>query len=549
VYRSREAGLALSIRTASRQAYADYRTSRDKEELPTEVTTYAQYAAMGDQAQQARARTQRAFARALCAYNKGTTTRRVSRSTTDEPVAQGLMARQAPTGLSDDLPLAAQAGILDGYLDNGMRVTVVGDPGVSTVAVVHRFDVGAAHEPAAQAGLAHLVEHLLHRGVVGEEQVSWDARLDAWGGVANAYTTMDDTLYFAEVAARHLGPLLTLEAQRFREPAFTPDDLSGARKVVLEELALRRDLSPWHRARPELLFALAPEHPYRRHPGGSAETLADIAFDDAQGWVDAWVRPDHLHLAVVGPIDPQAVWAHVDGLYGDWTPSGQARPALVPVAEAWGDATDQEVPDTHEPHDRVVVVLPLPEQRLCADTDAPQACAKDAATVALLLTVLADHGSGQLSSGIFERRNEAAEDQTLDEAAAQEAGEIPVGARISTRHLLAGGFLMLGINQRGDQSAGQAKRELRAGLGALVDEAWITPEMLTAGRRRMALDALQTSWSPGARAMGLVRDGARGPLGVSEQLQASSDVTVEDLETALADLLDPDRRRHALLAP
>src|SRR5690606_17743278 len=74
-------------------------------------------------------------------------------------------------------------------LPNGLRVVLVTDPSASDVQVTMRYDVGAADDPPGQAGMAHLVEHLMFQQVLGGQSLF--AKLEGVASYFNATTTRD----------------------------------------------------------------------------------------------------------------------------------------------------------------------------------------------------------------------------------------------------------------------------------------------------------------------------------------------------------------------
>jgi zinc protease len=80
-------------------------------------------------------------------------------------------------------------------LPSGLRLLHIPAEESPFAAVVLAYGVGAAHEQPTEAGLAHLLEHLLFE----DERIGYDRRLQAVGGTTNAYTGQDYTVYYARV--------------------------------------------------------------------------------------------------------------------------------------------------------------------------------------------------------------------------------------------------------------------------------------------------------------------------------------------------------------
>lgn len=209
------------------------------------------------------------------------------------------------------LPLERVGALVEGRLDNGMAVTLVGDPALRHVSVVHRVDVGAATEPGGLPGSAHLVEHLMFRGTDAYPVGAWDQFIDASGGSANAFTTHDDTTYVSTVPAEHVAELLDLEADRFQHFRVRDDVLDVERSVVADERRWRVASAPSAEVELALHQELLGEHPYARDvgatPPGDVEAL--------QAFFDEAYQPGNRHLVITGPFEPRALLDEVEARY------------------------------------------------------------------------------------------------------------------------------------------------------------------------------------------------------------------------------------------
>src|SRR5262249_58732280 len=115
-------------------------------------------------------------------------------------------------------------------------------------------------------GISHLFEHRMFKGSknVGPEEL---ARLiQAVGGVNNAYTTWDVTVYFEDVPPDQLELCARLEADRMSTLRLTPENLKSEREVVKEERRYRVDSQPIGQAIQEMTELAYAKHPYHWPP-------------------------------------------------------------------------------------------------------------------------------------------------------------------------------------------------------------------------------------------------------------------------------------------
>jgi predicted Zn-dependent peptidase len=121
-------------------------------------------------------------------------------------------------------------------LDSGVRVVSERLPAVRSVALGFWIGAGSAHEHDAEAGISHLLEHMLFRGSerYGSEEI--DQIFDAMGAELNAGTDKEATSVYSRVLDRHLERAFDVIADMVWRPLM--GELEAEREVVLEEIAM-----------------------------------------------------------------------------------------------------------------------------------------------------------------------------------------------------------------------------------------------------------------------------------------------------------------------
>jgi len=185
-------------------------------------------------------------------------------------------------------------------LDSGLRVVTEAMPAVRSVAVGFWIDGGSLAETDAQAGLSHLVEHMLFRGTDRFASVEIDQIFDAMGAELNAATGKESTAVFSRVLDRHLDRALDVMSDMVWRPTW--GELEAERQVVLEEIAMYED-DPQDKVFDvggEAVFGL---HPLGRAIIGRAEVVAGAQRDQLHSFHgDGFVAP-RVVLAAAGSID------------------------------------------------------------------------------------------------------------------------------------------------------------------------------------------------------------------------------------------------------
>lgn len=126
-------------------------------------------------------------------------------------------------------------------LENGMRIIYENMPGVRSAAIGIFVNVGSRNEAPAENGSAHFIEHMLFKRTTkrSAEQLAFD--MDAIGGQVNAFTTRENTCFYARVLDTHLNTAIDLLTEMFFDCAFDEEELASERGVIIEEIGMYED--------------------------------------------------------------------------------------------------------------------------------------------------------------------------------------------------------------------------------------------------------------------------------------------------------------------
>ncbi len=112
-------------------------------------------------------------------------------------------------------------------------------PSVRSVSLGFWIGTGSRYESEAEAGLSHLLEHLLFKGTAKYESLQIDQIFDGMGAELNAGTGKETTSVYARVIDEHLADAFDVMADMVFRPALT--DIESEREVILEEIAMYED--------------------------------------------------------------------------------------------------------------------------------------------------------------------------------------------------------------------------------------------------------------------------------------------------------------------
>src|SRR5262245_24559772 len=126
-------------------------------------------------------------------------------------------------------------GITEYRLENGLKILLFPDPSKPTVTVNLTMFVGSRHEGYGEAGMAHLLEHMLFKGTPTHSAIP--KLLQARGANFNGTTWYDRTNYYETLPAseENLEFAIRLEADRMVNSNVKGEDLKSEMTVVRNE--------------------------------------------------------------------------------------------------------------------------------------------------------------------------------------------------------------------------------------------------------------------------------------------------------------------------
>jgi zinc protease len=197
-------------------------------------------------------------------------------------------------------------------LANGLRVLSAVDKSSPTVAIQVWYKVGSKDDPEGRSGFAHLFEHIMFKSTKNMKSEMMDRLTEDVGGINNAFTADDVTVYFEVVPSNYLETLLWAEADRLATLTVDDANYKSERDVVKEEFRERVLAPPYGKLFYLLEQKSFTKHPYRRPGIGSIEDLDAAATEDVRAFHTTFYRPDNATLVVVGDFEPKQLDAWVD---------------------------------------------------------------------------------------------------------------------------------------------------------------------------------------------------------------------------------------------
>jgi predicted Zn-dependent peptidase len=223
-------------------------------------------------------------------------------------------------------------------LDNGLRIVTSTMPHAHSVAVSIYIAAGSRYETQPESGVSHFIEHMLFKGTEKRPnaQIISEA-IDNVGGVMNAATDREYTVYYAKVARNHLALATDVLVDLIKAPLFDPEEIERERKVVLEEIASTAD-SPGQQVDLLIDEVMWPDQPLGWDVGGSKETVEGLTREMTVAYMARQYVPRSTVVSVTGNVSHDEVVSMIEeglgllppGNPGDWfrATNGQSAPRV-----------------------------------------------------------------------------------------------------------------------------------------------------------------------------------------------------------------------------
>jgi predicted Zn-dependent peptidase len=230
-------------------------------------------------------------------------------------------------------------------LKNGLRIVTSAIPLLETAAVSLSVDTGSRFETAADNGVAHMLEHMVFKGTTRRTARQIAEEIESVGGHLNAYTSRDQTTFYARVLGEDVALGLDMIADLVTDPVIDAGELEKEKDVVLQELGTALD-TPDDIIFDHLQQMAYPDQPIGRSILGTQDTIRAITREAIFAYRDTHYLAGSMVLSAAGKV------AHDDLVH--WAEEKLGRiPAgkrTAPVAAAYQPGVLHDARDLEQAH-------------------------------------------------------------------------------------------------------------------------------------------------------------------------------------------------------
>ena len=207
-------------------------------------------------------------------------------------------------------------------LPNGVKIVHRWTPSpVAYIGVM--VGAGTRDEMPEENGMAHYIEHCVFKGTNHHSARQIIHAIEGIGGEINAYTTKEETTFYAAILAEHVQLTLHLIAEMILEPAFKKEETDKERMVIMDEIESYND-QPSELIYDDfenLVFAGSSlEMPIL----GTKKTLRHLSSkpDYARRWMQTNYTPDRMVVFCQGNVKPEKIFKLAEKEFGHLSAEG-----------------------------------------------------------------------------------------------------------------------------------------------------------------------------------------------------------------------------------
>ena len=186
-------------------------------------------------------------------------------------------------------------------LENGLDIIGEINKSAKSTAVGFFVRTGSRDETEQINGVSHFLEHMLFKGTDKLSALEVNEAFDRTGAQFNAFTSEENTVYYAAVLPEYLAEVTELWTQLMR-PALRDEDFNLEKNVIKEEIAMYKDM-PSFDAMEECRTLHFDGHPCGNSVLGSEESIDNLTAEQMREYFARRYAPNNIVLVCAGNFD------------------------------------------------------------------------------------------------------------------------------------------------------------------------------------------------------------------------------------------------------
>jgi predicted Zn-dependent peptidase len=208
-------------------------------------------------------------------------------------------------------------------LSNGLAIVGELNGSAQSAAVGFFVRTGSRDETPAISGVSHFLEHMMFKGTDKFSAMEVSEAFDQLGAKFNAFTSEENTVYYAAVLPEYLLEVTDLWFQLMR-PSLRDDDFNIEKNVIKEEIAMYKDM-PQFDVMDRCRALHFKDHPCANSVLGTDESITILTAEKMREYFTNRYAPNNMVLACCGNLDFDAICSLAETKCAQWEPTDVKR--------------------------------------------------------------------------------------------------------------------------------------------------------------------------------------------------------------------------------
>lgn len=201
-------------------------------------------------------------------------------------------------------------------LDNGLNMIAECNDQAYSTSIAFFVRTGSRDETPEIAGVSHFLEHMVFKGTPRRSAADVNRELDELGSHSNAFTSEEQTVYYATVLPEYQDEVLELLSDIMR-PSLREDDFGMEKQVIIEEILKYEDQPPFG-AHEKCMEAYFGNHSLAKNVLGTVDSVGNLTPEAMRTYFQQRYSPGNITLAACGNVDFDAFIASAESHCRNW---------------------------------------------------------------------------------------------------------------------------------------------------------------------------------------------------------------------------------------
>ena len=200
-------------------------------------------------------------------------------------------------------------------LKNGMEVILIPRKESPATTVMVTVMVGSKYETKDISGLSHFLEHMAFKGTKKRPRpIDISSELDSLGANYNAFTSQEQTLYYAKIRNERFDKALDIVSDLYLNPTVLEEELEKEKGVIIEEINMYEDM-PMRKIGYNFLKVLYGDQPAGWHILGRKEVIQKLKREDFINYREKHYKSENTILTIAGGYSEKGIKNKIENTF------------------------------------------------------------------------------------------------------------------------------------------------------------------------------------------------------------------------------------------